>query len=119
MPVPRVSVLERVDCINVLYWFYNETSDGRICRHIVEQKFVSNYNSPRLFDLQELLLTCNVSSSLKESQDVQESFKHLESWYDDNVSMVDCLSDGPFWNFIGLSCTMLTRNAGTVLLFSS
>lgn len=37
---------------------------------------------------QELLLICNVSSSLKESQDVQESFKHLESWYDDNVSMV-------------------------------
>ena len=38
--------------------------------------------------LQELLISCNVSSSLKESQDVQESFKHLESWYDDNVSMV-------------------------------
>ena len=68
---------------------------------------------------QELLLTCNVSSSLKESQDVQESFKHLESWYDDNVSMVDCLSDGPFWNFTELSCRMLTRNASTVLLFSS
>ena len=38
--------------------------------------------------LQELLISCNVSSSLKESQDVQESFKHLESWYDDNVSIV-------------------------------
>ena len=67
----------------------------------------------------ELLLTCNVSLSLKESQDVQESFKHLESWYDDNVSMEDCLSDGPFWNFTGLSCRTLTRNAGTVLLLSS
>ena len=69
--------------------------------------------------LQELLLSFNVSSSLKESQDVQESFKHLESWYDDNVSMLDGLSDGPFWNFIGLSCRMLTRNACTVLQFSS
>ena len=68
---------------------------------------------------QELLLTCNVSSSLKESQDVQESFKHLESWYDDNVSMEDCLSDGPFWNFTGLSFRILTRNASTVLLLSS
>ena len=68
---------------------------------------------------QELLLTCNVSSSLKESQDVQESFKHLESWYDDNVSMEDCLSDGPFWNFTGLSFGILTRNASTVLLLSS
>ena len=67
----------------------------------------------------ELLLTCNVSLSLKESQDVQESFKHLESWYDDNVSMEDCLSDGLFWNFTGLSCRILTRNAGTVLLMSS
>ena len=30
----------------------NETSDGTIhvCRHIVEQNFVSNYNSPKLFD---------------------------------------------------------------------
>ena len=68
---------------------------------------------------QELLLTCNVSSSLKESQDVQESFKHLESWYDDNVSMVDCLNEGPFWNFRELSCRTLTRNASTVLLLSS
>ena len=23
---------------------------------------------------------------IKESQDVQESFKHLEAWYDENVS---------------------------------
>ena len=48
---------------------------------------------------QELRLTCNVSLSLKESQDVQESFKHLEFWYDDNVSMVDCLSDMDFLEF--------------------
>lgn len=31
--------------------------------------------------------SCNLNLlSLKESQDVQESFKHLEAWYDENVS---------------------------------
>ena len=46
-----MSLIEtRVMECKILEWFYSETSDGSKCRHIVEQKFVSNYNSPRLFD---------------------------------------------------------------------
>ena len=105
--------------INVLYWFYDETSDGPYVGTLLNKNLCPITTLQNCLTSQELLLTCNVSSSLKESQDVQESFKHLESWYDDNVSMVDCLNEGPFWNFRELSCRMLTRNASTVLLLSS